>query len=251
MRVVGLSSQLIPRPMNFSDLYERLRLQTLRRIEQGKTARVLLARQTGYTAAHITNFLRNRVPLSLEALDRLLRAQRMSILDLLPELERHRRPEQYALASDQQLVPLVRAWNAIHDAQIRPNQVLRMIAVDSELLPRAGERCDSRRKKWERFVAVRIDNDQAVAMAPVLTLNSIAVIDRHYTWIAPFQASHRFVYAVRSGNLLRFRLVEPARGYLNLRPYNPDSPLEQIEIPSAHRASEFIVGRLRLVQNVW
>src|SRR3954470_10436031 len=69
--------------MNFSQMHERLRLELLRRINRGTLSVSLLARQTGFGQAHLSNFLHNRRQLSLEALDRVMSAQHLGADDLL------------------------------------------------------------------------------------------------------------------------------------------------------------------------
>src|SRR5271170_3757878 len=71
--------------MNFSQLHERVRIEVLRRIENGSLNRTLLAHQVGCTAAHISNFLRQRRKLSIEVLDKVLLAQSVNVADLFPE----------------------------------------------------------------------------------------------------------------------------------------------------------------------
>ena len=70
--------------MNFTQMHERLRLELLRRIQRGTLSVSLLARQTGFGQAHLSNFLHSRRQLSLEAMDRILAAQRLTVADLLP-----------------------------------------------------------------------------------------------------------------------------------------------------------------------
>src|SRR6202048_2371200 len=72
--------------MNFTQMHERLRLELLRRIERGTLSVSLLARQTGFGQSHLSNFLRSRRQLSLEALDHVLAAQHLTAADLLPTL---------------------------------------------------------------------------------------------------------------------------------------------------------------------
>ena len=73
--------------MNFTQMHERLRLELLRRIQRGTLSVSLLARQTGFGQSHISNFLNSRRQLSLEAIDRLLAAQHLTAIDLLPALQ--------------------------------------------------------------------------------------------------------------------------------------------------------------------
>ena len=72
--------------MNFTQMHERLRLELLRRIQRGTVSVSLLARQTGFGQAHLSNFLHSRRQLSLEAMDRILAAQHLTAADLLPAM---------------------------------------------------------------------------------------------------------------------------------------------------------------------
>jgi hypothetical protein len=69
--------------MNFTQMHGRLRLELLRRIQRGTLSVSLLARQTGFGQAHLSNFLHSRRHLSLEALDRILASRRLSATDLV------------------------------------------------------------------------------------------------------------------------------------------------------------------------
>src|SRR6185437_415067 len=69
--------------MNLTQMQERLRMELLRRIQRGSVSISLLARQTGFAQAHISNFLRGHRHLSLHAMDRILQAQHMVASDLL------------------------------------------------------------------------------------------------------------------------------------------------------------------------
>ncbi len=70
--------------MNFQYLHELLRLELLRRIEQGSLTGTKLAQQAGFQQAHISNFLNKKRSLSLEGLDRVLAAQNLTVDQLLP-----------------------------------------------------------------------------------------------------------------------------------------------------------------------
>src|ERR1700712_4452919 len=70
--------------MNFQDLHELLRLELLRRIEQGLLTGTKLAQQTNFRQAHVSNFLNKKRSLSLEGLDRMLAAQNLTVDQLLP-----------------------------------------------------------------------------------------------------------------------------------------------------------------------
>src|SRR6202140_489234 len=100
--------------MNFSQMHERLRLELLRRIQRGTLTVSLLARQTGFGQAHISNFLHSRRQLSLDAMDRILTAQHMAAADLLPgSFRSFESPENHENSS----VPLVSHSAALFEPQ--------------------------------------------------------------------------------------------------------------------------------------
>ena len=68
--------------MNFSQLHERVRLEMLRRIQRGDLTSAMLARQTQFVPAHISNFLNRKRMLSLAALDKVLLVQHLTVEDL-------------------------------------------------------------------------------------------------------------------------------------------------------------------------
>ena len=91
--------------MNFTQMHERLRLELLRRIQRGTLSISLLARQTGFGQSHISNFLRCKRQLSLEALDRVLASQHIKAWDLLP-VKPFETVEQYERDSQERLKTL-------------------------------------------------------------------------------------------------------------------------------------------------
>lgn len=69
-------------------MHERLRLELLRRIQRGTVSVSLLGRQSGFGQAHLSNFLHGRRQLSLDAMDRILAVQHLTVADLLPSVHR-------------------------------------------------------------------------------------------------------------------------------------------------------------------
>src|SRR3974377_1344541 len=106
--------------MTFSQMHERLRLELLRRIQRGTLSVSLLARQTGFGPAHMSNFLRKRRQLSLEALDRVLVSQHLTAIDLLPATYNS---EELANDLESSSVPVVTHAAALFEPYIRPSSV--------------------------------------------------------------------------------------------------------------------------------
>src|SRR5512141_3187099 len=73
--------------MKFRSLQDRLRRLLLARIEAGELTGLKLARLADFQQAHVSNFLNRKRSLSLDAMDRVLAALRLSVLDLLDPAE--------------------------------------------------------------------------------------------------------------------------------------------------------------------
>jgi hypothetical protein len=231
--------------MNFTQMHERLRLELLRRIQRGTLSVSLLARQTGFGQSHISNFLRSRRQLSLEALDRVLFSQRMNAWDLLPV--NYNRAE----ASDESggAVPLVSHAAALYEPFIRPSSVQSMFQIPFRLLSTTRARVSHNRRTWQRFVAVTIPAVDALAMDPLVLPDAMVLIDRHYNSLQTYRPNRSNLYAVRNGNRLSLRYVDFVANRLVLRPQNLAVPVDLIEIPPGETPGDLIAGRVVLILN--
>ena len=230
--------------MNFTDLHELLRLELVRRIEAGLLTGTRLAQLTGFRQAHISNFLNRRRALSLEGLDRVLDSQQLTIDQLLPV-------DIVSQASGSgpdpvEIVPVVSATSAITQARLTSSSVIESLHLPAARLHTSHSRTTPHRTEWQRFVAVRVDAQQAAAMAPLLTRGTVVVIDRHYTSLAPHRGSTPNLYAVHIGNSLLLRYVDLEDTNLLLRPVSLEHPIQLLAITPASSGAEHLVGRICL-----
>ncbi len=232
--------------MNFQDLHELVRQELVRRIEQGTLTGNRLASQAGFQQAHISNFINRKRALSLEGLDRVLAAQNLSVEQILPLDLAAARAEESA-AEPVQEVPIVPPSTAIHDSKIARSAIIETVPVVSARLNENRPRPAPRRTQWERFVAVRVDAQQAAAMSPVLATGALAVIDRHYNSLAPYRANQPNIYAVRSGTMLMLRYVDFDERHLILRPFLREFPVQLIGLREGESPADYVVGRICLV----
>ena len=144
-------------------------------------------------------------------------------------------------------VPIVSPSAAIDDAQIAKAAVIETVPVVGSRLNENRAKPAPRRTQWERFVAVRVDAQQAAAMAPVLAVGALAVIDRHYNSLAPYRANQPNIYAVRSGSMLMLRYVDFDERHLILRPFLREFPVQLIGLREGESPADYIVGRVCLV----
>jgi hypothetical protein len=232
--------------MNFTQMHERLRLELLRRIQRGTVSVSLLARQTGYCQAHLSNFLHSRRQLSLEAMDRILASQHLAAADLLPAMH-----QAGALPPDEErsTVPIVSHAAALFEPFIRPSAVQSMLHLPAGVLHTIRARVSNLRRAWQRFVAVRIPSADALPMEPLVLPEAITLLDRHYISLMPYRPNRPNLYAVRNGSHLVLRYVDFIAGRLVLRPHNIAFPVDLIEVDPSESPSDLIAGRIALILN--
>jgi plasmid maintenance system antidote protein VapI len=230
--------------MNFQDLHEEVRAAVQRRIDRGYLTGTMLARQAGFQQAHISNFLNKKRALSMDALDRVLAAQGMSVDELLPlDLS-----ASAAVAADSiAAIPVVSPTTAMEEPTVRPGLVIETVPVAAERLEEMRSRVSAKGAEWQRFVAVRADAQQAAAMEPMIGAGAVVVVDRHYRSLAPYRAQQKTLYAVRAGAALALRYVEFDDGRLILRPLAAAFPVQLLALGAEETPGDYLVGRVCLV----
>ncbi len=235
--------------MNFADLHELLRQEHARRIEAGALTGTRLAQLTGFRQAHISNFLNGRRALSLDGLDRVLAAQKLTIDQLLPlDLAATTAPgsDTSAAADAVARVPVVSPATALSQPRIAPAAIIESLHLAASRLEGGPSRASTRRADWQRFLAIRVDTEQAAAMSPLLTRGTVVVLDRHYISLAPFRAAQPNLYAVRSGSTLLLRFVDLDGSNLILRPLSLEHPIQVLPLLAPFSLADFLVGRICL-----
>lgn len=220
-------------------------MEVLRRIDRGLLTGSALARATGFRHAHISNFLRHKRSLSLEAMDRVLAAEHISIFDLLPAQSGPATvPGTGPPASSVHIVPVVTHDQASTTPRVSMESILGTIDVPDSVIQLLRPRPAADRISWQRFVAVRADADHAAAMAPIVLEDSVLVIDRHYNSLAPYRPLRPTIYAVVDAGRLHISFLQFDADRLVLRPYAPESPVRLLELAAQERPSDRIIGRV-------
>jgi transcriptional regulator with XRE-family HTH domain len=242
--------------MDFSQTQERLRLELLRRIKYGTMSVSLLARQTGLGQPHVSNFLHGRRNMSLEVLDKVLKAQRLTVEDLLPARRGESdllMPERAESMDEVARIPLVGHAVAIWEPYMRPSSVQAMLPFAGELLRGLDERCQNARRQWDRFVAVRISVEDARGMEPVLQADGLVVLDRHYTSFQPYREGGTNLFAAKVGTKTGARLVvryaQHDAGRVVLRSHAARMKVAVLEPEAGETANDLLVGRVVMVIN--
>ena len=236
-------------PVSFVGLQETLRKELRKRIEAGQLTGMELARRTGFTQAHISNFLNRKRGLKLRALDRILKAIGLTLYDLLNPRDLVRfaavPPGSDAEYTD---IALVSPDVASKSEVIVNEDVEELFKVKRALLARIRpDLATPARRSWTRCVLIKLDNKQAASLRPRIGPNAVLLLDRHYNSLRPYHKNERNLYAVRKPGGLVVRHVEPGEKILVLRPYNPEAPIEVVSIPEGLSASELIIGRVAYI----
>lgn len=230
--------------MKFGALHENLRLEILRRIDRGVLTGSTLARATNFQQAHISNFLNRKRSLSLEGLDRVLAAENLSILDLLPADALSRIPALGLTTSLTQPIAVVTHTAAALSVRIKPSEIIDTVEMPESILRSSQERPASGKDLWQRFVAIRVDALQAASMEPLLRQHFVAVIDRHYNSLALYRSQSPSMYAVHASDALHLCFLELEGNRLILRPRNHQVPVRLIELAANKQPADLIVGRV-------
>jgi hypothetical protein len=231
--------------MNLRDIHEHLRLELLRRIERGVLSGSLLARQTGFRAAHISNVLNRKRLLSLQGLDRVFAATNLSI-EKMVVLDRQGDTRARPRRGDTVPVPIVSAAAALHQPQLSVpgSQFLHLPAAQ---LRENRARPTPLRAHWQRYLAIVLDAEQAAPMAPLLSPGALVVLDRQYTSLASYREPHPTLYAVNYSGRLILRFVSLEDGHLVLRPASLVSPVRLLRLGAHDAPADYIIGRACLL----
>jgi hypothetical protein len=232
--------------MNFTQLHDRLRLELLCRINRGTLSVSLLSRQTGFGQAHLSNFLHCKRQLSLQALDRVLAAQYLAADDLLPVIRQVADP---AAGSETEKVPILTHPASLFDPYIRASVVHSMLHLPGGVLEAIRPRASKSRRAWQRFVAIRISQEDADAMGPLIMPDAIVLVDRHYNSLEPYRTDRPNILAVRNGSHIMPRHVDFQANRLVLRPHSRAFPVELLELEPHSSPGDVLAGRVALIVN--
>jgi transcriptional regulator with XRE-family HTH domain len=234
--------------MDFSGLQDNLRQLLLRRIRRGELTGLQLARDAGFRQPHISNFLNLKRGLSLEALDRVLGAQHLSVLDLLDEEQLARRASIIPPGKDEfENVILIEGGTMALQPRFTRDQAKDVLKVGKRFLDHLRPGMEGDRTSWQRFIFLRASAREGMSMYPRLLPGALLLVDRHYNSVLPYHHSDRNMYAVVHNEHCYFRYAERQGSYLMLHPENRSYSAHAIHLAGA-APSEFIAGRICSVQ---
>lgn len=230
--------------LRFHDLQEALRKLLLERIESGELTGMALAEKTGFRQAHISNFLNRKRGLSIEGMDRVLKVEELSVLDLAPPGEINARASIPPPREDDYAnIFLVGPQHAAH-AQIHAADVIEVLKFKQSFLKRLRPSALGGRESWLRFVMLKPSRADCEAMSPRLGPGCTLLIDRHHNDVAPYRRGDHTMYAVLDGEETTVRYVECHEDLLTLQPEGRRAPCRVLYVPPGKQAHDLIIGRI-------
>jgi transcriptional regulator with XRE-family HTH domain len=231
--------------MKFKVLQENLRKTLWHRIEEEGLTGLRLAEQTGFKQAHISNFLNRKRGLSLEGMDKVLRVQHLSVLDLLDPDEVNKRASILPPSEDEfENVLLVDGAIAATEPLVMSMNVKEILKFKKNFLHGLRAETEGRRDDWERFVVIQVDGRDGMSMYPRLLPGATVLIDRHYNSLKPYRKGETNMYAVNKDGASTIKYVELAGNNLVLRPHNQAYPVEVTPLEGDKKPSDYLVGRV-------
>ena len=231
--------------MKFKVLQENLRKRLWSRVEAGELTGLLLAKETGFKQAHISNFLNRKRGLSIDGMDRVLKVQNLSVLDLIDPHEVNKRASIPPPSGDEfENVLVVASAVAATEPLIMNMKVRDMLKFKKSFLRRLRPDSVGHREHWERFVLIHVDEREAMSMYPRLLPGAAVLIDRHYNSLKSYRKGEPNMYAVARNGGCTVKYVELSGRHLVLRPHNSDFPVEIMPMETGRKASDYLIGRV-------
>jgi hypothetical protein len=231
--------------MKFKVLQDNLRKTLWERIEDGALTGLRLAKETGFKQAHISNFLNRKRGLSIEGMDKVLKVQRLSVLDLLDPGEVNKRASILPPSDDEfENVLLVSEKIAATVPLVMSMSVKEILKFKKSFLRSLRSETEGDRDAWERFVLIKADAREGMSMYPRLLPGATVLIDRHYNSLKSYRKGESNMYAVNKNGVLTIKYVELAGKHLVLRPHNQSYPVEVMAMEEGKKAHDYLIGRL-------
>ncbi len=73
---------------------------------------------------------------------------------------------------------------------------------------------------------------------------TIAVLDRHYSSLAPYRSHQPTLFAIRHGASLALRFVDYDENRIILRPYVRSFPIQLVTVSSNGLPADYVIGRI-------
>jgi len=178
-------------------------------------------------------------------MDKVLRVQHLSVLDLLDPNEVNKRASILPPSEDEfENVLVVDGAIAANEAMIMSMEVKEILKFKKSFLRGLRPETEGNRDEWERFVVIVANGREGMSMYPRLLPGATVLVDRHYNSLKPYRKGDFNMYAVKKDNACTIKYVEVAGRHLVLRPHNPAYPVEVMLMEEGKHARDYLIGRI-------
>ena len=228
------------------DLQDRLRIYMRARLHRTELTGSVLSREAGFRQGHLSNFLNCRRGLSLAAMDRLLDALGIDVLDLLNAEDIERRAVVPGSEADSESVVMIPAENSFL-ANFTPGEILGTKSFQKSFLRKLRRDDVDGRGHWQRFVQIRLASMSVLGMFPFEPSTVRLLVNRHYNSLEPYRRRPN-VYVVRFKERYAVGYVSALGDHLILQSCDRHNPFESVRTKRGNSYSEHIVGRVCLIE---
>ncbi len=177
-------------------------------------------------------------------MDKVLKVQKLSVLDLLDPEEVNKRASILPPSEDEfENVLMVDEAVAVEPLIMSMN-VKEKLKYKKSFLQTLRSEMEGDRDGWERFVALKADGREGMSMYPRLLPGATVLIDRHYNSLKPYRKGEFNMYAVNKNGICTVKYVELAGNHIVLRPHNQAYPVEVVPMEAGKKAHDYLVGRV-------
>lgn len=228
------------------DLVETLRTVLKGRINHGSLTVARLAEQSRLARSHVSRFLHAKAMISIPAMCRMMQAENVDVRFLV-ELGSKPAPRDEVT----QFIPLVAHRSALLEASFSASAIESWLPFSLEMLDLFEHRRVRSRESWRRFVAVRLNREEARTMDRLANEGAVIVIDRHYGTIRPSHPKQEALFGVLMGRELVLGYGNSIATNLVIHPPTAGMRPRVIYLEPNTDPGKYIIGRIVMITNIF
>ncbi|WP_162601643.1 hypothetical protein [Occallatibacter savannae] len=150
-----------------------------------------------------------------------------------------------------QFIPLVSHRSALLEASFGASAIEKWLPLSLEILDQFQRRGVRSRESWRRFVAVRLNREEASTMDRLANEGAVLVIDRHYGTIRPSHSEQQSLFGAVMGRELVLGYGDAIGTNLVIHPPTAGLRPRVIYLEPNTDPGRYIVGRIVMILNVF
>lgn len=228
------------------ELVDALRTVLKSRIDSGSLSVEILAKHSSLGKSHIYRFLQAKATISVKAMHRIMQCEKLDVEFLVKHGSKS--PPRTEIT---QFIPVVAHRSALLEASFSASAIEKWLPVSLETLDQFEHRRVRSRDSWRRFVAVRLDHEEASTMDRLANEGAVLVIDRHYGTIRPSHSEQQSLFGALMGRELVLGYGDAIGTNLVIHPPTAGMRPRVIYLEPNTDPGKYIVGRIVMILNVF